>query len=33
MREIYIQVRYGRINPDSKTVKYFITLYRKLNSR
>jgi len=33
MREIYIQVRYGGINPDSKTVKYFITLYRKLNSR
>lgn len=33
MREIYIQVRYGKVNPDNKTVKYFISLYRNLNSK
>lgn len=33
MREIYIQIRYGKTDADNKTVNYFISLYKNLNSK
>lgn len=33
MREIYIKVRYGFENPSSETVREFLSLYKRLNSR
>lgn len=33
IREIYIRVRYGLENPSNETVKEFITLYKRINSK
>lgn len=33
IREIYIRVRYGLENPSNKTVKEFIALYKRINSK
>ncbi len=33
IREIYIRVRYGLENPSNETVKEFISLYKRINSK